>query len=152
MSHTQQDLLDTAIEISLGIDWWDESVGVFDPEVLLRRVSQTFPGTVFDPIDYQEQRLLREMAPWQAQVANPSQQAVLIRQSKGNYRTNGPSFKFMIPFDGGWEVQGIARRLIFQLTLPKGLPQTYYERLQSFMRSLRMGAPAYTEEAAQDAP
>ncbi len=134
----------TAIELSLTLDWWSDTVGVFEPELVLRRIHQTFPDTVFDPIDYQEQQLLKEVSHWQSAVSDPIQQAKLIQQSKDNYRTNGPTFKCTIPFMPDWHVEGITRRLSIRFFLPTAFPSIYQQKLENFLHSLAMGTPTYT--------
>jgi hypothetical protein len=143
-------LNNTTMELSLTLDWWSDTVGVFEPELVLRRIHQTFPETIFDPIDYQEQQLLKEVAHWQSAVSDPIQQAKLIQQSKDNYRTNGSTFKCTIPFKPSWHVEGIVRRLSVRFLLPPAFPRAYQQQLEGFLRSLTMGTPTYNEVSSTD--
>jgi hypothetical protein len=141
-------LNNAAIELSLTLDWWSDTVGVFEPELVFRRIHQIFPDTIFDPIDYQEQQLRKEVAHWQSAVSHPVQQAKLIQQSKDNYRTNGPTFKCTIPFKPSWHVEGIIRRLSVRFLLPPALPRTCQQQIEAFLRSLAMGQPTYAYKEA----
>nr|MCU0493767.1 hypothetical protein [Chloroflexaceae bacterium] len=138
--------------LELHLDWWDDNVGVFEPELVLVHVYETFPNTILDFTDYQEQRLLRELAFWETNIADLEQRTAFIRQSKRNYRTNGPTFKFTIPFKPDWRVEGIARRLSIRLFLPAGFPLLYRQQLETFLRSLEMGRPTFEEETDNDSP
>jgi hypothetical protein len=125
--------------LGIHLNYWDDAVGVFEPAKVLRQLRKAFPQVEIDPTDLQRVRLLRELEFWSQGAREPEVRETLIRQSWGLYRTNGPTYRFVIPFASGHRVEGGARRLSVTFKLPPGLPSEDRERLADFLRSLRMG-------------
>ncbi len=66
---------------------------------------------------------------------------MLIRQWWGLYQTNGPTYRFVVPFASGHRVEGQACRLSVCFRVPAGLPAESRTLLRAFLQSLRMGEP-----------
>lgn len=135
--------------LQLELDFWDDFVGAFEPAKVIRQLRRTFPQVDVDPTDQQEVRLLRELESWSRDEIEPARRDKLIWQSKNNYRTNGPTYRFVIPFDSDWRVPGWARRLRVGFETPAGLPKDYRDQLLAFLRSLKMGEPVLGEPVAE---
>lgn len=127
--------------LCLDLDFWDDTVGAFEPAKVLRRLRHAFPDVEIDPTDHQQVRLLRELEFWTQGVPDAQLRAKLIGQSWGLYQTNGPTYRFVIPFPTGHRVPGQARRLSVGVQLPSDLPPACREQFLTFLRSLRMGEP-----------
>ena len=127
--------------LAVRLDWWDDTVGAFEPGKVLRQVRRVFPDAEIDPTDHQEVRLKRELEFWSQGERAPELRDKLVRQSKELYRTNGPMYWFVVPIDSGHRVRGWARRLSVGFVLPPELPTVAREHLQTFLRSLKMGEP-----------
>ena len=125
--------------IYLELDWWDDSVGAFEPEKVLRQLRREFPDLEIDPTDHQRVRLLRELEFWSTLGAELRE--TLVRQSWGLYQTMGPTYRFAIPFPFGHRVTGGARRMSVSFKLPVAFPREYREQVLAFLQSLQMGAP-----------
>ena len=145
--------MDDAERLYIDLDFWDDAVGAFEPVKVLRQLQRAFPDVEIDPTDHQRVRLLRELEFWAQGYKDEELRETLVRQSWGLYQTNGPTYRFIIPFPSGHRVSGAARRLSVGFQVPVGLPPECRERLLSFLRSLRMGEPALgREDAAPDPP
>ncbi|QEL15299.1 hypothetical protein [Limnoglobus roseus] len=132
--------------LSLELDFWDDAVGAFEPAKVLREIQRTFPHAEIDPTDHQRVRLLRELGLFESQSAwDTDQRDTMIRQSWGLYQTNGPTYRFVIPFPSGHQVSGAARRLSVYFRVPASLPSEHRGELLSFLRSLKMGEPKIDE-------
>lgn len=128
--------------LAIDLDPWDDSVAVFAPEKVLRRVQQAFPGVVIDPTDHQQVRLERELAFWEQTPPDEAARATFRRQSWGLYQANGPMYRFAIPFASGHEVRGQVRRYCLLFHVPAGLPPEHREAVLAFLRSLGIGEVA----------
>lgn len=137
--------------LGLRLDFWDDTAGAFEPAKVVRLLRRTFPDAEVDPTDHQHIRLERELEYWSRSEVTPEQRATLVRQSWGLYKTNGPTYRFVVPFASGHRPLGQARRMSMGFWLPSGLPAEYRESLASFLRSLRMGEPKPEERLHQDA-
>ena len=126
----------------LRLDFWDDAVGCFEPSKVLRQLRRAFPEAEIDPTDHQRVRLLRELEHWARGVADSETRETLVGQSWGLYRTNGPWYRFVVPFPSGHRVSGAARRLSVGFQVPAGLPAEYRDQLVAYLRSLRMEEPA----------
>ena len=133
--------MDDLERLCIELDYWDDSVGAFEPSKVLGQVCRAFPDAEIDQTDHQRVLLLRELEFWSQSVRESEMQEKLVRQSWGTYQRNGPSYKFVIPFPSGHRVSGIARRFSVGFTLPVGLPPEDRERLLTFLQSLQMGVP-----------
>jgi hypothetical protein len=138
--------------LELELDFWDDSVGAFEPEKVLRQLQRAFPGVEIDPTDHQRVRLLRELEFWSQGGRESEVRETLVRQSWGLYQTNGPTYRFVVPFPSGHRVGGGARRLSVYFRLPPDLPPEHREQLLTFLRSLRMGEPTLSAEAEEAEP
>lgn len=127
--------------LSIELDFWDDAVGAFEPAKVLRQLRRTFPEAEIDLTDYQRVRLLREIEFWSQGERESEVRETLVRQSWGLYQTNGPTYRFVIPFPSGHRVSGEARRLSVSFQVPLGLPPAYREQLLAFLRGFRMGEP-----------
>jgi hypothetical protein len=127
--------------LGIYIDFWDDAVGAFEPAKVLRQLRRAFPTAEVDPTDHQRARLMRELDAWSRSVADPEQRETMVRQSWGLYQTNGPTYRFAVPFPSGHRVGGGARRLSVFFRLPPGLPPDCRGQILAFLRSLRMGEP-----------
>jgi hypothetical protein len=127
--------------LSIELDFWDDAVGAFEPAKVLRQLRRAFPDAEIDPTDHQRVRLLRELEFWSQGVREPELREKLVGQSWGLYKTNGPTYRFVVPFPSGHRVSGVARRLSVGFRVPAGLPPEYREQLLAFLRSLRLGEP-----------
>jgi hypothetical protein len=121
------------------LDFWDDTAAVFEPAKVVRLLRRTFPDAEVDPTDHQQLRLERELGFWSRDGVAPELRATLVRQSWGLYKTNGPTYRFVVPFPPGHRVRGQARRLSAGFWLPPGLPPEHQEQLRAFLASLRMG-------------
>jgi hypothetical protein len=83
---------------------------------------------------------------WSQNVSDPDLRATLSHQSWNSYKTNGPTYRFVIPFPSGDRVNGQARRLSVGFWVPRNLPREFLEQLLAFLRSLQMGDPQSLEE------
>jgi hypothetical protein len=133
--------------LGIQLNFWDDTVGAFEPAKVLRQLRRAFPEAEIDPTDHQRVRLLRELEMWSH--CEPELRETLVRQSWGLYQTNGPTYRFVIPFPSGHRVGGGARRLSTWLEVPAGLPPEHRERLLAFLRSLRMGEPTPDADEAE---
>ena len=131
--------------MSIQLDFWDDSVAAFEPAKVGRLLRQTFPDASIDPTDYQQIQLERELKYWSREEIIPELRATLIRQSWGSYKTNGPTYRFMVPFPPSHQVRGHARRLSVSFWLPPALPPEHREQLRAFLVSLQMGTPEFDE-------
>src|SRR4051794_11799083 len=127
--------------LGIDIDFWDDAVGAFEPAKVVRQLRQAFPAAEVDPTDHQRVRLLRELDAWLRGVADPEQRETMVRQSWGLYQTNGPTYRFVVPFPSGHQVSGGARRLSVFFRVPPGLPPECRNQILAFLRSLRLGEP-----------
>ena len=127
--------------VGLELDFWDDSVGAFEPGKVLRQLRKAFPEAVIDPTDTQRARLLQLLNLWAKNETVVGQYDTLIRQAWWQYQTCGPSYRFVVPFPIGHVVNGSASRLSINFWLPIGLPSEYRERLLTFLGNLRMGQP-----------
>jgi len=144
--------MDDGDRLGIQLDFWDDAVGAFEPAKVLRRLQQSFPEAEIDPTDHQRVRLLRELEFWSRDEVQPEQRETLVRQSWGLYQTNGPTYRFVIPFPSGHRVSGGARRLRVGFQVPAGLPPAHREQLLAFLRSLRMGEPALVDGREEAQP
>jgi len=62
---------------------------------------RTFPDAEIDPTDHQRVRLLRELEFWSRDDIRPGHRDELVRQSWDLYQTNGPTYRFVVPFPSG---------------------------------------------------
>jgi hypothetical protein len=136
--------------LGLDLDWWDDSVGAFDPTKVLRQIARVFPQVEIDPTDHQDVRLQRELVAWSQGVSDETVRESLIRQSKGLYRRTGPCFRFEIPFTSGHRVKGQARRCAVLFTIPRDLPAAIREQLSGFLSGLEMGHPTWRRDGNDD--
>ncbi|MGL4553846.1 MAG: hypothetical protein ACRC33_22030 [Gemmataceae bacterium] len=127
--------------LSLDLDFWDDAVGAFEPAKVLRQLRRAFPDAEIDPTDHQRVRLQRELQFWGRGACDADTREKLVGQSWGLYKTNGPTYRFVVPLPSGHRVSGHARRLSVGFRMPAGLPDEERERLRAFLRSLRMGEP-----------
>lgn len=127
--------------LGLELDFWDDAVGAFEPAKVLRLLRRAFPDAEVDPTDHQQVRLLRELEFWSRLGDDPERRESLVRSSWGLYKTNGPTYRFVIPFPSGHRIAGSARRMSVNFWLPPDLPPRERERLAGFLRSLRLGEP-----------
>ncbi|MEQ1830447.1 MAG: hypothetical protein ABL921_31100 [Pirellula sp.] len=129
--------------LGLDLDYWDDSVGAFEPEKCINRVCAAFKDVDVDvdKTDHQEIIMTREVERWIATVEDERQRDQLIFQSKRLYRANGPTYRFVIRFGDGHEVHGTARRLYFYLRFNPSLPNEIVTRLRQFLLSLSLGSP-----------
>lgn len=125
----------------LRLDFWDDSVGAFEPAKVLRQLTRALPDVVIDPTDHQRVRLLRELEFWAQGEKTAALRESLVRSSWGLYQRNGPTYRFVVPFPSGHRVAGAVRRMSVGFEVPAGLPPEYREQLLAFLRSLRMGGP-----------
>ena len=123
---------------------------MFEPSKVLSLVRDAFPAAEIDPTDHQQVRLERELAGWVQGVQNPERRAALSRQSWNLYKTNGPTYRFVIPFPTGQRIPGHVRRLSMAFWVPHGLPRDLLERLLTLLRSFRMGEPKSFETEDSD--
>jgi hypothetical protein len=133
--------MDDGKRMGIDLNSWDDAIAAFEPAKVLRQVRQAFPEAEIDPTDHQRVRLLRELKCWSGGEREPELREKLIRQSWGLYQTNGPAYRFVVPFPPGHRVSGGARRLSVYFRVPSGLPAEHSGRLLAFLRSLRMGEP-----------
>jgi hypothetical protein len=133
--------VDDGEHLSIELDFWDDAVGAFEPAKVLRQLRRAFPEVEIDPTDHQRVRLLRELEFWSQGEREPELREKPVGQSWGLYRTNGPTYRFEIPFPSGHRVSGGVRRLSVTFRVPPGLPPEFREQLLAFLRSLRMGEP-----------
>lgn len=144
--------MDVSASISIELDFWDDSVGAFEPAKVIRQLRQAFSGVEIDPSDYQRDRLLRELEFWTQGEKSAELRETLVQQSWGNYQTNGPTYKFVIPFLSGHRVSGWARRLSIGFEVPVGLPPEHRGQLLQFLGSLHMGQPVLNAADADVEP
>jgi hypothetical protein len=131
--------MDDGAHLGLDLDFWDDAVGAFEPAKVLRQLERAFPDAEIDPTDHQRGRLLQELEFWSQR--EPALREELVRQSWDLYQTNGPTYRFVVPFPSGHRVSGGARRLSVFFRVPPGLPPEHREQLLGFLRSLRLGEP-----------
>jgi len=98
--------MDDTEYLGLELDYWDETVGAFEPQKVIGKLREFFATAEIDPTDHQQVRLLRELWHWEQIDCPPEQLTLLIRQSWGNYQTSGPTYRFSVTFPSGHEVQG----------------------------------------------
>jgi len=127
--------------LGIRLDFRDDAVGAFEPAKVLRQLQRAFPDAEIDPTGHQQVRLLRELEFRSRGEKEQELRDKLICQSWGNDQTNGPTYRFAIPFPPGHRVGGNARRLSVSFTVPAGLPTAHRGRLLAFLESLRMGEP-----------
>src|SRR5262249_51900194 len=133
-SATEGRTMDDGERLGINLDFWDDAVGAFEPAKVLRQLERAFPDAEIDPTDHQRVRLLQELEFWAPR--EPELRETLVRQSWGLYQTNGPTYRFVVPFPSGHRVSGGARRLSVWFRLPTGLPPAHREQLLAFLRSL----------------
>ena len=126
--------------LGLELNFWDDSVGAFEPLKVLRQLEKSFPDAVIDPTDHQRAHLFK-LLEWFAANLEGELHETMVRQAWGTYQTCGPSYKFVIPITAGHSVRGAAGRLCVDFWLPKGLPPEDRGQLLAFLTSLRMGEP-----------
>jgi hypothetical protein len=143
---------DDARWLSLRLDFWDDAVGAFEPAKVIRQLRRAFPEAEVDPTDHQRARLLRELEAWSRAEQGADLRDSLVGQSWGTYRTNGPMYRFVVPFSSGHRVEGSARRLSVNFYVPAGLPPECRDQLLAFLRSLRMGEPVLDDEPEDASP
>src|SRR5262249_50192661 len=95
---------------------------------------------------------LRELEFWSQGERDPERREALVRDSWNLYRTNGPMYRFTVPFPSGHVVSGAARRLNVFFRVPHRLPLEHREQLLAFLRSLRMGEPKLEPEDKEPEP
>jgi hypothetical protein len=134
--------MDNTERLYVRLDFWDDAVGAFEPAKVVRQLKRVFPEAEIDPTDHQRVRLLRELEFWAQGEKTAELRETLVRQSWGLYQTNGPTYRFVIPFPSGHRVSGRARRLSVGFKVPAGLPPEHCKQLLAFLQSLRMGVPA----------
>jgi hypothetical protein len=144
--------MDDGERLGIDLDFWDDAVGAFEPAKVLRQLRRAFPDAEIDPTDHQRVRLLREVESWSRDEVKPEQREKLVRQSWGLYQTNGPTYRFVLPFPSGHRVSGGTRRLSVWFRVPAGLPSEHRERVLAFLRSLRMGEPNLNTEEGEAEP
>jgi hypothetical protein len=128
------------------LNFWDDAVGAFEPAKVIRQVKLVFPDAEIDPTDRHRVRLLRELEIWtKSDRVKEEDREALVRQSWDNYQTNGPSYRFVVPFLSGHRVSGGVSRLSVGFQVPAGLPSECREHLLAFLRSLRMGEPTFDQ-------
>lgn len=133
--------------LGLDLDYSDDSVGAFEPEKCIDRVCAAFDDVdvEVDKSDHQELRMTREVEHWSTTVQDERLRDKLILQSKRLYRSNGPTYRFVIRFDDGYEVNGTARRLSFRFWFNPSLPKEIVSRLRQFLLSLSLGSPKMSD-------
>lgn len=129
-----------SMTLAVRINYWTDFVGAFDPKKVVRQVKHTFPETVVDETDYQAARLDRELAAY-ADAPEP-QRTKFIRDAKRQAQDHGPTFRFEIPSDAG-PIKGQARRYSVTLDLPDGVHDDLRDRLEEFLKGLRLGEPKW---------
>jgi hypothetical protein len=129
------------MRLSLEIDFWDQSIGAFEPVKVLRQVCRAFPEAEVDWTDQQELRLCRELEGWSKSNLDEATRERLMRQSKDLYRSNGPTYRFQIPLGDNLCASGWARRLSIGFELPDNAPMELRDKLTRFLESVRMGEP-----------
>jgi hypothetical protein len=139
-----------AERLYLELDFWDDAVGAFEPAKVLRQLERAFPKVEIDPTDRHLAWLLRLLEIWSQGLKPAELRETMVRQAWGSYQTNGPTYRFVVPFGTGHRVSGRAARLCVGFHLPTGLPSVYREQLVAFLRSLRMGEPAW-DDGSEDA-
>ena len=144
--------MDDDDRLYIRLDFWDDAVGAFEPVKVIRQLQRTFPEAEIDPTDHQRVRLLRELELWAQGEKVAELRETLVRQSWGLYQTNGPTYRFVIPFPSGHRVSGVARRLSVGFNVPAGLPLEHRAQLKSFLRSLRMGEPVWDDDCGDPEP
>jgi hypothetical protein len=127
--------------LGIELDYRDDTVGAFEPAKVLRQLQRTFPDAEIDPTDHQRVRLLRELEIWSQAEKESARRERLVRQSWDLYQTNGPTYRFVVPFRSGHRVEGGARRRSVWFRVPAELPPEHREQVLAFLRSLRMGEP-----------
>jgi hypothetical protein len=135
--------------LGIALDFWDDAVGAFEPAKVLRQLRLAFPEAEIDPTDHQRVRLLRELEFWAQGERELKLREKLVRQSWDLYQTNGPTYRFAVPFSSGHRVSGGARRLGVHFLVPTGFPPEHREKLLAFLRSLKMGQPKFDTEDAE---
>lgn len=143
-------MADDTERLALDLNYWDDTVGVFEPAKGLRQLQRSFPATEIDPTDHQRVRLLRELENWTKLVADTSQRDSMVRQSWGLYQRMGPTYRFVVPFPSGHRVSGGARRSSVYFYVPPDLPTEYRDQLLAFLSTLRLGQPTLST-AQEDA-
>ena len=125
--------------LSLELDFWDETIGAFEPQKVITRLHEAFPNAEIDLTDHLRRRLLFELDYWPLNDCG-DRYNTLVRNSWHLYQTCGPSYHFAIVFPSG-RVTGSARRLSIEFLVPVRMPTAEQESLIAFLRSLRMGEP-----------
>ncbi len=136
--------------LQIRFDYWDDFVGAFEPSKVLRLLQQFFTDAEIDSTDHQRVQLLREIEHWSQTEMPTEQRESLVRQSWGNYQTNGPTYRFVILFAAGRRVSGWSRRLTVGFRVPVDLPAENREQLLAFLRSLRMGEPVLSDAGDEE--
>lgn len=131
--------MDDAKLLDILLSYSDETVGVFEPTKVLKRVGKAFSGAEIDWTDQHRERLLRELDWWSERIPEPERRERFLANSWGTYQANGPSYLFVVPLPSGLRVNGGVSRLHLWFRVPADIPSGDQERLVSFLRSIRMG-------------
>ena len=125
--------------LGLHLDSGDDTAAVFVPAKVVGLLQRAFPDTEVDPTDHQQVQLERELGFWSRDEVAPEHRRSLVLQSWGNYKRNGPTYRFVVPFPPGHKVRGQARRMSVVFWLPADLTAEHQEQLRAFLASLRLG-------------
>lgn len=139
--------MDAGERLSVTLDFWDDTVGAFEPAKVLRQLQRAFPEVDVDPTDHQRGLMLREQELWSGAQLEPELREKLVRQSWNTYQTNGPSYRFVVPFPSDHRVSGGVSRFTVYFLLPPALPPDHRKHLLAFLQALRMGEPSLDSEA-----
>ena len=131
--------------LQIELDYWDDAVGAFEPAKVVRQVQRAFPDAELDPTDHQRVRLLRELELWAQHGSGGELGDYMVAKFWELYQTNGPSYRYVVPFPSGHRVSGSVWRFGVGFKLPAELPPEHRQQLLDFLLSLRMGEPTLAD-------
>lgn len=108
----------------------DASDSVFDPQLVLEKVRESFADVKVMPGD--------QLALSAERAAASSAAGHVVRTLRRNQEEYGPAYAFQISIDGG-TIQGRARRYDVTFLFADPLPEPWRQRLVAFLQRLGTG-------------
>ena len=121
------------------ITYWAPGVAVFDPEKVIYRIFEQFPGAIADETDHSQAEVDR-FREYLSQSDSPAEvRSRVLKQIERKARRNGPTYSFTIPIGPAETVRGWARRYSVGFELSPEQLDAHRDRLESFLRDLKLG-------------
>ncbi|WP_435020421.1 hypothetical protein TA3x_001820 [Tundrisphaera sp. TA3] len=127
------------VRLCASIDYRGPGVACFDPEKVIDRLRERFPGAVVDPTDQAEREVARIDAFVGEAPADDEAMRAVRRQVRGKARRNGPVYRFQIDDGQGGSIEGRSSRYTVEFWADQAIGDDLRGRIVDFLRSLGLG-------------